>query len=82
MRQYTERELYDFVGRADTHEKIAIAAKFIRRLNVDNDLYDDLMRALSYQSRELYYMERYESREHSAACPWNAAGMRPTDFYR
>lgn len=56
----TEKELYDFVYRADTHEKIAVAEKWLRAQEWRNiDLFDDLMMALAYQSRELCAIERF-----------------------
>ena len=83
MKQYSAQELRAFVGRADTHEKVSIAIDFIGKLSyVDNELYDELMNSLAYISRELYHQDRYERQEYSAACPWNAPGMRATDFYR
>jgi len=58
MRTYTERELYDFVGRADTREKIAIAEKWLYDHVEDVELWDNLMRALSYMSLEICRRER------------------------
>lgn len=52
--RYTEQELWDIVNGADTREKIADAEKLITGLNIDIDLYDELMNALAYLSRELY----------------------------
>lgn len=82
MKRYTESELFAFVSRADTHEKIETAKAFLSKLNyISNELYDALMDALAYESRELYHQDRYK-REYSAACPWNAPGMSARDFYR
>lgn len=53
MKQYTENQLWAFVWRADTKEKIAIAEKWLKDHVKDNDLFDDLMVALSMQYREL-----------------------------
>lgn len=57
MKKYTRNELWQFVWRADTHEKIAIAADWLKTHVEDNDLWDDLMVQLSQQSRELYANE-------------------------
>ena len=54
-KRYTESELYAFVSRADTHEKVETAKSFITRLDyISTDLYDGLMDSLAYISRELY----------------------------
>ena len=83
MKQHSAQDLRDFVSRADTHEKVSIAIDFIGKLSyVSNDLYDELMNSLAYISRELYYQDRYEQREYSATCPWNAPGMSAKNFYR
>lgn len=79
MRKFTESELWAFVGRADSHERVEIASKFLSRLDyLSNELLDALMDSLAYTSRELYH----EEREYSAACPWNAPGMSARDFVR
>lgn len=53
--KYTERELWAFVNRADTHEKVEIAVNFLTKLpGLETDLYDELMNTLAYISRELY----------------------------
>ena len=54
MKQYSRNELYAFVWRADTPEKISIAEKWLTKHVEDNDLWDDLMVALSIQSRNYY----------------------------
>ena len=59
MRRYTESELYSFISRADTHEKVETARKLITSLDyLDTDTYDDMMMALSFISRELYRGDR------------------------
>jgi len=56
MKRFTVRELWAFVNRADTHEKIQIAADFITKQEyLDIDVYNDMMDALAYLSRELYH---------------------------
>lgn len=83
-RRFSEKELWDFVNRADTHEKIAIAEAFLRKLSyIDNKLWDGLMGALAAQSRELYWMEKEEQRyerNYTSLNPWDAPGMRVSDF--
>ena len=51
--QYTREQLYKFVWRADTSEKIAIAEKWLKLHVTDIELFDDLMITLSMQYREL-----------------------------
>ena len=54
-KQYSENELWAFVNRADTHEKVEIAADFITSLDyLDMDVYEEMMDALAFISRELY----------------------------
>lgn len=55
MKRYTEKQLWEFVNRADSHEKIQTAISFLTKLDyLDIDVYDDMMNALAYTSRELY----------------------------
>ena len=58
MKQYTESELYAFVWRADTREKISIAERWLKDHVKDVDLWEDLMTALSHQSRQISAMEQ------------------------
>ena len=59
MKKFTESELYAFISRADTHEKVETARAFISKLDyLDIDVYDDMMDALAYISRELYHQNR------------------------
>lgn len=60
--EYTEKQLYDFVWRADTHEKVCQAAKWLKDHVADNDLFDDLMICLSQINREISAKE--SGREH------------------
>lgn len=57
MKKYTRDELYKFVWRADSPAKIAVAEKWLTAHVEDNDLWEDLMLALSIQSRN-YYREQ------------------------
>lgn len=53
--KFSEKQLWAFVNRANTHEKIRIAEDFLTNLEgLSVELYDELMVALSYISRELY----------------------------
>jgi hypothetical protein len=47
--------LWNMVNRCCTREQVATAEKVLKDSDIDNELYDDLMRALSYISRELYH---------------------------
>ncbi len=56
MKRFSEKELWAFVNRADTHEKIQIANDFLTKLDyLDVDVYDKMMNTLAYKSRELYH---------------------------
>lgn len=58
MKRFSEKDLWAFVNRADTHEKIQIAADFITKLDyLDIDVYGDMMDALAFKSRELYHQD-------------------------
>ena len=58
MKRFSEKELWAFVNRADTHEKIQIADDFLSKLDyLDIDVYHDMMNALAYKSRELYHQD-------------------------
>ena len=50
----TREDLWAFVYRADTPKKIRIAEEWLKRNVKDFELFDDLMRALSLQSRNYY----------------------------
>lgn len=55
MKRFTNSQLWAFVNRADTHEKIQIADAFLSKLDYLNiDVYHEMMDALAYKSRELY----------------------------
>ena len=50
------QQCWKMVNRADTHEKISIAEKWLLKANITCAEFDDLMQALTYISRELYSM--------------------------
>lgn len=52
--RYTGNELWAFVWRADTPEKIRAAEAWLTKHVEDNELWDDLMSALAFASREYY----------------------------
>lgn len=53
--KFSEKQLWAFVSRIDSHEKVQIAIDFLTNLDgLSIDLYDDLMIAISQISRELY----------------------------
>lgn len=62
MKRYTEQQLWAFVNRANTREKVATAEAWLRRyaskVDMEIPLYDDLMNTLAYISRELYLEAR------------------------
>lgn len=48
------KKLWGMVNNVRTHHDIRNAEEAIRKSDVDNETFDDLMNALAYQSRELY----------------------------
>lgn len=55
-KKFTETELWSFVNRANSIDKIQIASDFISKLDYLNiDVYHDMMNALAFKSRELYH---------------------------
>lgn len=66
MAKYTEKELYEFVYRADTPQKVATAERWIQahKLEISFALADKLLSLLSEISKRLYLaqMARYEAR--------------------
>lgn len=54
MKKYTRDDLFNFIWRANTHEKIEVARIWITEHVEDNNLWNDLMMGLADQSRELY----------------------------
>lgn len=85
MKRYTLDELHAFLGRVDSYERATIAADYINRIDyLTNEEWDELMRSASYLVREWNHIEREErrGRNYSPSCPWNAPGMRASDFIR
>lgn len=55
MKKHSESELWAFINRADTIEKIQIAFNFIiKQEYLDDDVMDDMCDALAWMSREYY----------------------------
>lgn len=80
MKTFTEADLWGLVCRADTPEKVMQARAFIQRLSFhDEDLRDALEDALYTIEEEL---QGREYREYGPSSPWNAPGMRVSDFVR
>lgn len=76
MREFTEKELWDFVNRAETIDQIQIACDFLTKLDyLDMDVYCEMMDALVYKERE-YHRERakreYQDMSHrrGSHLPW------------
>lgn len=57
MKNYTKKQLWDFVNRADTPEKCLIAEKWIReyaeKTKMSWDLFDELMMAVTWKYRDM-----------------------------
>lgn len=90
MKTYTRSELADFIRRADTAEKCDIALDFInsRPWLTAND--KEYFAALVGSQRNYVeygddYDDGYEYDDrgsYSPSAPWNAPGMRVSDFIR
>lgn len=81
MRRFSRDELMAFAGRADSKEKVLIAIRFIEKLgNISIELFDELMDELETKYRQFVWEDRADAADYSAACPWNAPGMRARDF--
>lgn len=48
-------QCWEMVNSCDSHEKIAIAIKWLQVANITIEEYDELMGALAFTSRELYH---------------------------
>lgn len=48
-------QCWEMVNRCDTHEKIAIAEKWLMAANITIAEFDELMGALAFLSREIYH---------------------------
>jgi hypothetical protein len=52
------KKAWDLVNGVETRQDVIKAEAFIRENVKNNDDFDDLMMALTFQSRELYHAER------------------------
>ena len=65
MKRFTEKELWDFVNRAESIEQIHTADNFLSKLDyLDIDVYCEMMDALAYKERE-YHRARREAEKQS-----------------
>lgn len=51
-------QCWEMVNRCDSHEKIAIAEKWLLVANISIEEFDELMGTLAFISRELYHNSR------------------------
>ena len=82
MKVFSEADLWGLVCRADTLEKVATAERFISNLVFSERMQEDdlpgaLLDALGVIREDLEDREMY-----SPSCPWNAPGMKVSDFVR
>ena len=79
---YTKRELIDFIRRADTPERIQIARDFLARQTLTDNVREYLEAELGSQERWVNGTDEWEDddRDWSPSAPWNAPGMRVSDF--
>lgn len=91
MKRYTPAQLQDFVYRADSNEKCNIAREFINSRPYLNPVEKEYFTAL-IEAHRVYvntvsvwdeddYDDGYDDdRNYSPSAPWNAPGMRVSDF--
>ena len=92
-RHYTREQLLAFIGRADTMAKILTAEDFIAKLDIPEDLRAELTRKIQDKEEavalkdgwlcydDLVMTDRDEDRGcYSPSAPWNAPGMKVSDF--
>ena len=86
MRTYTREELLAFINRANTPEKCDIAADFISKLPIPNALKEELggelFCQLDYVLGQRYWGTTTEAKDYGPSNPWDAPGMRVSDFIR
>lgn len=63
MGKLTDKDLYEFVYRADTAQKIATAERWLREHKdiTSPHVFDDLMHTLSIQSNRIFFVKLAES---------------------
>lgn len=83
---YSREVLIRFVNRADTWEKLDIARDFIDKLDLPEDLREELDMELFLQGDAIndaeygYGCLARDDDDYSPSSPWNAPGMRVSDF--
>lgn len=84
MKKYSFSELKAFVGRASTLERVMVAYEYIEKLTyITKDMYCELMSMLMDREESLVdakYEAYYHEFDYSPSCPWNAPGMKVSDF--
>ena len=82
--KYTEEELVAFVGRIDSWEKCEIAENFIRKLPLGRNVHARLYNMICERYAEFSEPDEYDWGEdrgsYSPSAPWNAQGMKVSDF--
>ena len=77
MKHYTVQELWAFISRADTIERVQIATDFLMKLDYINmDDYCDMMDALASKERDYHHRraeQEYQDMAHrrGSHLPWN-----------
>lgn len=63
MNNLTDKDLYEFVYRADTAQKIATAERWLREHKdiTSPHVFDDLMHTLNIQSKRIFFVKLAES---------------------
>ena len=63
MKKITDKDLYEFVYRADTAQKIATAERWLREHKniISPHVFDDLMHTLNIQSKRIFFVKLTES---------------------
>lgn len=83
MKRHSYNALVAFVGRADTLDKVDIAEDFIRKIDYLRPT-DKARLLASLQNRreelDIWEDDCDEDRNWSPSAPWNAPGMRVSDF--
>ena len=65
MRKLTEKDLYEFVYRADTAQKIATAERWLREHKdiTSPHVFDDLMHTLNIRNKRIFFVKLAESEQ-------------------
>ena len=82
---YTKKELIDFIRRADTPERCKIARYYLAKMKMSDNDREYLEAELGSQERwvnDEWGADEWEDddRDWSPSAPWNAPGMRVSDF--